>query len=631
MLNSISRRTFMKSGLAAASIPLASSRVEDNNTMERPNILWLTCEDMGPHLGCYGDTYARSPHIDAFARKSLRYDFVWSNAPVCAPARTAIITGMYPTSLGAEHMRSYVNIAKPVCLFPQILRENGYYCTNNSKEDYNVCPDGDVWDDSSTRAHWSNRPDGAPFFAVFNFVTTHESQIRTRPHTLRSDPTTVPVPPYHPDTPEVRHDWAQYYDKIEEMDAEFGARLKELEQAGLLENTVIFFYSDHGSGMPRHKRWLYDSGLHVPLIVYVPERFRHLAPPEYRPGGTTRRLVSFVDLAPTVLSIAGIHPPEWMQGRPFLGRYPTESPAYLFGLRSRMDERIDMLRCVTDGRYVYIRNYMPHLPYGQYLAYMWQTPTTQVWEKLYKEGTLEPPRTFFWEPKPPEELYDLENDPHEIKNLVGEPVTREKLEELRRVLREHIFATRDTGFLPEAEAHRRAENRTRYELGQDRQRYPLERLFSIAELAANRDDGSLTQLLQALNDTDPAARYWALMGILIRGESAYATAGTAVKQALNDENPSVRHVAAEIVSRWGDPAEVDRALDVLATLVDPVQNGAYIAIAALNVVHNLGDKADRLKPLLNEIPLIDPNAPARINEYVKRLVPPRETPESTKR
>ncbi len=233
-------------------------------------------------------------------------------------------------------------------MYPQFLRERGYYCTNNSKEDYNLTKPGQVWDESSGKAHWKNRQPGQPFFAIFNITVSHESQIRTRPHTLVHDPAQAPLPAYHPDTPEVRHDWAQYYDKVTEMDAQAGQRLKELEEAGLADETIIFFYGDHGSGMPRSKRWPYDSGLHVPLIVHVPDKFRELAPKDYQPGGATDRLVAFVDLAPTLLSLAGVKPPEWMQGHAFLGRFEAPPQKYLFGFRGRMDERYDMVRSVRN-------------------------------------------------------------------------------------------------------------------------------------------------------------------------------------------------------------------------------------------------------------------------------------------
>ena len=312
----------------------------------QPNILWITSEDNGPQLGCYGDTYARTPKLDRFAAKGMIYLNAWSTAPVCAPARTAIIMGMYPGTTGGQHMRSQVHLPAGMKMYPQFLRDAGYYCSNNSKEDYNLEKPGKVWDDSSTRAHWKNRKPGQPFFAIFNHIVSHESQIRVRPHQLKGDPAKVPLPPYHPDTPEVRHDWTQYYDKIAEMDTKAGETLSELEAASLAEDTIIFYYGDHGSGMPRSKRWLYNSGLRVPLIVYFPPKYRHLAPKDYQPGGKSDRLVGFVDLAPTLLSIVGIEPPEYMQGRAFAGKFPRPAPKFLFGGRDRMDERIDLVRTV---------------------------------------------------------------------------------------------------------------------------------------------------------------------------------------------------------------------------------------------------------------------------------------------
>jgi uncharacterized sulfatase len=281
------RCTVLAPGVLIAAVALLAGAARAG---ERPNILWITCEDTGPELGCYGDTYSQTPNLDALAAQGIRYLHAWSTAPVCAPARTTIITGMYPPALGAEHMRSEVTLPSSILLFPQLLRKQGYYCSNNSKEDYNVTKPGTVWDESSGKAHYRNREPGQPFFAVFNFTTTHESQIRKRPHELKHDSARVPVPAYHPDTPEVRQDWAQYYDNITTMDGQAGKVLQELEADGLASNTIVFFYGDHGSGMPRSKRWPYDSGLHVPLLVRVPEAFRDLAPPDYRPGGTTARV-----------------------------------------------------------------------------------------------------------------------------------------------------------------------------------------------------------------------------------------------------------------------------------------------------------------------------------------------------
>ena len=275
---------------------------------DRPNVLWITSEDMGPNLGCYGDAYATTPHLDRLAARGLRYRVAWSNAPVCAPARTALISGLYPSSTGAEHMRSLAPMPAGMTMYPQYLREAGYYCTNNSKEDYNLARPGRVWDESSRTAHYKDRKSGQPFFAVFNLLVSHESQIRTRPHKQVHDPAKVRLPSYHPDTPEVRRDWAQYYDKVTQMDAQAGKLLDELAASGLADDTVVFYYADHGCGMPRHKRSACNSGLLVPFIVYFPEKYKHLAPPEYARGGSTDRPISFVDAAPSLLSLVGIRP-----------------------------------------------------------------------------------------------------------------------------------------------------------------------------------------------------------------------------------------------------------------------------------------------------------------------------------
>ncbi len=622
----LTRRRFLKASLLAAGSPLVSraASAAENNNGERPNILWLTCEDIGPHLGCYGDDYADSPNVDAFAEIALRYDMAWSNAPVCAPARTTIITGVYPTSTGSEHMRSMVDVPEFLQFYPQLLREQGYYCTNNVKTDYNVSAHGEVWDESSNQAHWRNRAPGQPFFAIFNDTQSHESQLRTRPHELRRDKDEAPVPSYHPDTPEVRHDWAQYYDTIQDMDAWFGEKLAELEEAGLMEDTIVFFYGDHGSGMPRHKRWPYNSGLHVPFIVYVPEKFRHLAPADYAPGGATGRLVSFVDLAPTLLSIIGAEPPEWMQGSAFMGAHEAEPEPYLFGFRGRMDERLDRVRSVSDGRYIYVRNYMPHLIYGQYLGYMWQTPTTQVWEDLYKAGELEPPQTYFWEPKPSEEFYDLETDPDEVHNLVDSAEHQTKLNELREALKNHALAIRDVGFLAEAEMHRRAQEAgvSIYEMAHDPDRYPLERIREMAEAATLRDMDLLDRLREGFEDSDPAIRYWAVVGVRVRGQEAFDALTEEVRARLaEDDNPSVRIAAAEVLGLHGTEDDLENALGALTELAPPDVNGAYVAIAAVNAIDNLGDKADPIRPMLAEMPTEDPSAPGRANDYVHRLVP----------
>ncbi|HSH93095.1 MAG TPA: sulfatase-like hydrolase/transferase [Roseimicrobium sp.] len=586
----------------------------------KPNILWITSEDHGPHMGCYGDTFATTPNVDALAAKGLRYNRAWSCAPVCAPARTTIISGMFPPSTGAENMRSLVGLPQGKQMYPQLLRNAGYYCSNNSKEDYNLDNPEKPWNDSSKKGHWRNRAAGQPFMAVFNSEKSHESKIRVRPHTPIHDPSKVRVPAYHPDTPEVRQDWAQYYDVVSEADEDAGKLLKQLQDDGLMEDTIIFYYGDHGSGMPRSKRWPYNSGLHVPLVVYIPEKFKDLRPPEYKPGGASDRLVSFVDFAPTLLSLAGVQPPEWMQGYAFLGKYQTEPKPYIYGFRGRMDERYDLVRSVTDGRYVYIRNYMPHRIYGQKLDYMWQMPTTQVWEKLHLAGKLTPAQDAFWNVKPSEELYDLQTDRDEINNLAYQPAHQATLEKLRKAQRDHALRIRDIGFLTEAEMHARANGTSLYELGHDAKRYPLERVIDMAEAASSRDPKLVSKLKDGLTDTDSAVRYWAIVGFLNRGEGAVKGAIDGLRNTLKDSSPSVRIAAAETLGRFGAATDLAPALEVIKELATADKNGAYVSMLALNSLDALGRKGDSLKEFLTKMETSDPKAAKRANGYVARLV-----------
>jgi uncharacterized sulfatase len=607
--------------LALLTLDALVAHAGDKAPAKRPNIVWITCEDMGPHLGCYGDKYATTPNLDKLATRSLRYRKVWSNAPVCAPARTTIISGLYPTSTGSEHMRSMTRLPASIHMFVVYLRQLGYYCTNRVKEDYNLAKTGKVWDDSSNKAHWKNRPAGQPFFAVFNITITHESQIRKRPHKLVHDPAKAPVPPYHPDTPEVRHDWAQYYDNITEMDRQVGILLRELEEAGLADDTIVFFYSDHGSGMPRHKRTTSDSGLHVPMLVHVPDRYRELAPKDYAPGGTTDRLVGFIDLAPTVLSLAGMAPlPKHLQGSAFMGKQAGPPNEYLHGFRGRMDERYDLVRSVRDGRYVYVRNYLPHKIAGQHVAYMFETPTTRVWKQLFDAGKLKPPQASFWQRRAPEELYDLETDPHETKNLAALPEHRATLERLRRAQRDQVFRVRDVGLLPEDELHRRSAGSTPYEMGHDDTKYPLRRIWETADRASMQRPEDTPKLKQSLGDADSAVRYWAALGMLMRGKDAVASAKSELHQCLADPAPSVRIAAAEALGKHGDDRDAEKAVAALAELAPLKKGELFVSVEALNALGELGPRAAPALPALCRAAEGVQAVPQRNRDYVPRLV-----------
>jgi uncharacterized sulfatase len=517
-------------------------------------------------------------------------------------------------------MRSMTRLPEGMKMYPCYLRESGYYASNNAKEDYNLAHTGTVWDDSSAKGHWRNRKPGQPFFSIFNLLVTHESQIIKQEPTRVHDPAKVRVPAYHPDTPEVRHDWTQYYDNITTMDSQAGKILQDLESDGLAQDTIVFFYGDHGAGMPRSKRFPYNSGLRVPLIVHIPEKYRPLASKDYRTGGSSDRLVSFVDLAPTVLSLAGVKPPEHMQGGAFLGSHIAPERQYNYGFRGRMDERYDMMRSVGDRRYVYIRNYMPHKVYGQHVGTMFEMPTTQVWKKLYDEGKLAAAQRHFWEKKPPEELYDLNNDRDEVNNLAASPAHREVLERMRKAQRDLAMKIRDVGFLPEGEIHSRSKDSTPYETGHDDKRYPMARVMDTAELAASLKPESTPELVKRLTDPDSGVRYWAASGILMRGSDAVTSSAAALRKALSDSGPYVRAVAAEALATHGSEDDLQKSLAVLVDLADAGKHGAYVSLWALITIDTLGPKAKPIAAALKNVNLEDQTAPQRARPYNQRVM-----------
>ncbi len=618
MNNQLTRRNFLATTSAASASALFYQPA--SAAQDRPNILWITSEDNGPELGCYGDSYADTPNIDKIATQGVRYLNAWSTAPVCAPARTTIISGVYPPCTGSEHMRSMTQLPDNMKMFPVYLRQAGYYCTNRNKEDYNIKKTGKVWDDSSKTAHWRNRKPDQPFFSVINFTTSHESQLRKRPHTPVHDAAKVRVPAYHPDTPEVRRDWAQYYDKITEMDAQVGKVMQQLEEDGLTDNTIVFYYGDHGSGMPRSKRWPYNSGLHVPIIVSIPEKFKHLASPDYTTAGQSDRIIGFIDLAPTVLSIAGIKPPAYMQGNAFQGEFCDAAQPFGYGFRGRMDERYDMVRTVRDKRYIYIRNYMPHKIYGQYINYMFQTPTTNKWKELYDKGELKPPRTYFWETKPPEEFYDLEKDQDEVNNLIDSPDHQDIIKRLRSAQQKKALDIRDVGFLPEDEVHSRSKGSTPYEMGHDASKYSMDNIFAMADAASNLKDKFIDKCLAGLANEDSAVRYWGAMGILMREEPAVKKAAKVLRKSLSDKAPAVRIIAAQALGQYGSDKDARKALKVLLELAPIDKNGVYLSMMSLNAIDAMGERAKSAKDIIAAFPQQAPSTAGRMRGYVPRLL-----------
>ncbi len=604
-------RTALLFLLAASGLPAA----------DHPNILWISAEDHGPHLGCYGDSYATTPNLDDFAGEALRYTRASSNAPVCAAARTTLISGMYAPSTGSQHMRSIVPAPGFMRFFPAYLRDAGYYTSNNAKEDYNLRGAEKGWDDSSQTAHWRNRPEGKPFFAVFNVEATHESRIRNENPDPVHDPALAPLPPYHPDTPEVRKDWAQYYDRLTEADAFFGEKLAELEDAGLAEDTIVFYWADHGSGMPRSKRYPGWSGLHVPLLVHFPEKWKQLAPKDYREGASSDRLVGFIDFAPTLLSIAGVPVPAYYQGHAFAGPQQTPDPEYSFGFRGRMDERPDFCRSVTDGRHVYIRNFYPHLPHGQYVAYQQETPTTAVWYRMFREGRLNEVQSAFWKPHPREELYDLLKDPHETRNLARDPASASAKDRLSEALDRHLVRTGDLGFIPEPMLHARI----------SRGMLPMQLASEILPTPAGDGNPALYVLREragresfrkGLADENVLVRYWTAIRLLAPGneEMAGELEGS-LASLLDDEEPAVAVAAAECLARNASSTEPrESAVARLMDLAAYPGNDFFLTIHALNSLDHLREAGVEIPESVRNLERENDSVPQAFGFYRGKLI-----------
>ena len=523
----------------------------------RPNILWIISEDNSKHyLRHFDPDGAPTPQIEALAAHGVTFDRAFSNSPVCSVARTTLISGCYGPRIGTQFHRrlQFASMPSGIKMFPAYLRAAGYYTTNNAKEDYNATKSDDVWHASSRRASWQNRPNrSTPFFHVQSHPVSHESSLHFPRQALdsktRTDRSTVSLQPYFPDTPIFRYTRARYHDRIMAVDQVVGETMDQLRAAGELENTFVFYFGDHGGVLPRSKGYLFESGLHVPLVIRIPDNFKRLV--DRRPGSRSSGFVEFADFGATALALAGLETPPGMDGTPFLGASVTaaqvDSRQEAFGYADRFDEKYDLVRCLRLGRYKYVRNFEPFYPDGMQNNYRYKSLAYQEWRQLHAAGELNAIQRQFFESKPAEALYDLQADPHETRNLAGDPKHAKRLADLRHRLIQRMKAMPDLSLIPEASLVDQMKDPVGFGQ-QNRER--IARLIDTVNLAVRPFVESAPRLKTALADDDPLVRYWAIVAGSSFGPQAKSLLPM-IERSLHDGESLVAMRAVEFVAIAG--------------------------------------------------------------------------------
>mgnify|MGYP001300331263 CR=1 FL=1 len=555
-----------------------------------PNVVFLVSEDNSIHyLKHYGAEFGSMPNIEKMAEEGLTFNHAFSNAPVCSVARSTLATGILAPRGGFQYHRKSA-LAKGVKPWTALLRKAGYYCVNNSKTDYNFATaKGEAWNESSRKASWRKRPDkNAPFFYMQSFGTCHESSLHFSTKLMQSEKTKTPVDrvnlhPYHPDTPTFRYTHARYFDRMTVVDAQMGAVLEKLKADGLLEDTFVFYFGDHGGVLPRGKGYAYESGLHVPLVVRIPENFKHLV--DHARGTRTDGFVSFIDFGPTVLNLAGLSVPEEMDGSAFLGTGTTEkelaSRDEAFGYADRFDEKYDLVRTIRKGKWEYVRNYQGFYPDGLQNNYRYRMLAFAEWRALYKAGKLNAAQSQFFESRPAEQLFDLSKDPHEVNDLSQSPAHREVLLDMRQRMTAKVKRINDLSFFPESHmvAHALEDGvafgrKHAQEIGE---------LVDIADLSLISFPKAERQLSASMRSDNPWKRYWGCISATMHGESAKPLVPLA-KKLLEDKNLMVRVRAAEFLGTI-------KAHDPMPTLLKVVNQStsSQEVLLAFNAVVYLRD------------------------------------------
>ncbi|MFB9052736.1 sulfatase-like hydrolase/transferase [Formosa undariae] len=534
------------------------------SAQDKPNILWITIEDTSPHfIGCYGNKDASTPVIDKLAKEGVRFTNAFSTGTVCSPSRSAIITGVPTYKMGTGHHRSKYPIPDFIHGFPHYLKEQGYYTTNNSKTDYNILNEKafvkNSWNASSNEASWDGRGENQPFFSVFNFAESHQSRTMTKsydwylkkvwnqlPEKDRIGDEMFDMPPFYKDTPEMRKQFARVYNSIKLTDNRIGELLMKLENDNLKDNTIIFFYADHGEGMPRGKTNGINLGYRVPFVVWFPEKYKHLSP--WGQGGiVSDELLNFEDLAPTVISMAGGEIPDYLKGSVLIGDKRSTEKDHLLLSSDRSDNGIDLVRTITDGRFIYSRNYMPFMPEMRYIRYMEIGDITKLIRLDYKNKELNKLQAQGFEKRPAEVLYDIDNDVWEIKNLIDNSEYKAVLNRMRVQLDTDILKARDVLFLPEYEMGLISKSETAYEYRLNDSKYPFKSIYEAASLSGKKGKDVLEQQIKFLKSDNKIVRYWAIVGVMSQDSDGIKSTESELLEALKDNYPPVAITAAAIL------------------------------------------------------------------------------------
>lgn len=529
---------------------------------QKPNILWVTIEDTSPQfIGCYGNKDVSTPVIDKLAEEGVRFANAFSTGTVCSPSRSTIITGVRTFKMGTGNHRSNYTIPEYIHGFPYYLQKQGYYVTNNSKTDYNV---GNVqafikeaWNESSNKAGWWNRKSGQPFFAVFNFNDSHQSRTMTNtyewylenvweklPVADRISEDAFEMPPFYRDSPEMRKHFARVYNSIKLTDNEIRKLLDRLEKDNLRDSTIIFFYADHGEGEPRGKTNGINLGYRVPFVIWFPEMYKDLSP--WGTGVITDELVDFEDLAPTLISLAGGKIPDYLKGRILMGKNRSKIASHLILSADRSDNGIDMVRSITDGKYMYSRNFMPYMPEVRYIRYMEISEIKQQMRSDLAANLLNPLQKSIFEDRPAEFLYDIENDVWETRNLVNDPKYKTVLDKMRKELDDEVMKSRDVMFLPEYEIGLISKNGSPYEFRLDKKKYPLKDIYGAASLSGKRGKDIIEKQMQLMNSNNNVVRYWAMIGLRCQQPELLKDYQDEILKAMDDSYPPVAVTAAAI-------------------------------------------------------------------------------------